>query len=608
MICANCHGTLPTTMNHRNGKIEITMPSTTYTVAAGGYVPQDNQLTTTGMGTCSGTSCHTTGSPVFGTASNCRNCHGYPPVTTSADIDNKHVAGATPVNHIGTLAASDTKAEFVSVHGGCQICHGTESTTDATGSTHSAHANYNVATQHGTGSLNMNGPVGTGTGYDSTTRGCAAACHASTAPYRMTASNKTLVYGNYGTGGNCVTCHAIAQGTRSAVSGEFGLAWGHKKAGRTAVTPSDCIVCHLEGNFTSQGISSTYHQNGNVDLRDPDGAGETPITNISGGAFTFTKFAISFAAGSRTSTGHTSNTDVANVITQKFCLGCHDVNGASNTTARTRNAANTATTGTQYMPFEGVNLGAPYTVLNGAAAVGGVVNVESQMAVANSSAHPVVGPRSKAYPTTARLVAPYNGFTRTAGTKSNGVVMNCFDCHNETLTIASRVTNRTIASHGGTLTIPGTLYNAAVGGNPVSSPTFCLNCHIGGYVSTGHSSGSAISTTASTGDMTATRFGPCASCHFSSVVKPARPLQASDVHGFNGMASTGNAWAWGNANGMRPISLMRNVARWPSTSPRPNSNPSLTGTGANCDGNMSSNSGGISCSDNMSTYSPGGVY
>jgi len=108
--------------------------------------------------------------------------------------------------------------------------------------------------------------------------------------------------------------------------------------------------------------------------------------------------------------------------------------------------------------------------------------------------------------------------------------------------------------------------------------------------------------------MTATRFGPCASCHFSSVVKPARPLQASDVHGFNGMASTGNAWAWGNANGMRPISLMRNVARWPSTSPRPNSNPSLTGTGANCGGNMSSNSGGISCSDNMSTYSPGGVY
>src|SRR6185369_5589677 len=121
----------------------------------------------------------------------------------------------------------------------------------------------------------------------------------------------------------------------------------------------------LEGNYASQSPSA-YHRDGKIDLRDPDGAGETPITNISGGAFTFTRYSSSYAAGTRTNTGHTSNTDIANVITQKFCLKCHDSNGATNPTARSNNGG----TGTQYMPFGGINLGANYTIANDAAAVG----------------------------------------------------------------------------------------------------------------------------------------------------------------------------------------------------------------------------------------------
>ena len=259
----------------------------------------------------------------------------------------------------------------------------------------------------------MNGPAAApstnSTQYDSTIRGCLNACHASTAPYRMTASSLTLAYGSYGAGGDCVSCHAVAQGTRAAVSTEFGLAWGHKKSGRGAVTKADCIVCHLEGDFTTQGIDSAYHlgvPNGNIDLRDPDGAGKTPITNNSGGAFTFTKYAISYAAGSRTTTlGNT----IPEVITVKFCMKCHDSNGATNPTALTRNATNTATTGTAMMPFGGLNLGANYTVVNGAAAAGGLVNVASQFAAANSSRHPVGAPNSRAYPYSTKLVAPYNG-------------------------------------------------------------------------------------------------------------------------------------------------------------------------------------------------------
>ena len=156
-----------------------------------------------------------------------------------------------------------------------------------------------------------------------------------------------------GGGTSCIGCHASVQtgthGTpRDAVVSEFGLAWGHKKTGRGAVTDADCIVCHLEGDSATQ-KPSAYHKDGNIDLRDPDGAGETPITNMTGGAFLFTKFSTTYAAGSRTSTGNTSN-NIDNVLTQKFCLACHDNDGATNLTARTPG-------GTAFMPWGGVNLG-----------------------------------------------------------------------------------------------------------------------------------------------------------------------------------------------------------------------------------------------------------
>ncbi|MFZ4856907.1 MAG: CxxxxCH/CxxCH domain c-type cytochrome, partial [Desulfuromonadaceae bacterium] len=121
---------------------------------------------------CSNLSCHFIISKAWGTppTAACQACHGYPPVTAATDVDNKHVAGATAVNHIGSGATVNTKATFVSVHGGCQICHGTESLVADGSGAQSPHANYVVATQHATGNINMNGPVGTGTGYDSTIR------------------------------------------------------------------------------------------------------------------------------------------------------------------------------------------------------------------------------------------------------------------------------------------------------------------------------------------------------------------------------------------------------------------------------------------------------
>jgi hypothetical protein len=174
--------------------------------------------------------------------------------------------------------------------------------------------------------------------------------------------------------------------------------WSHKRSGSYSVTNADCIVCHLEGDSTSQ-KTSAKHADGNIDLRDPDGlTSEAPITNISNGIFTFQKFSMSFAPGSRTTNGHLSDTDIANVITQKFCIKCHDSNGATNPGARVGGAVTS-----QYKPFNTTISGAGYVTPLSAGVAGGVVDVDTQLATINTSRHPVKGPRSAGYPTNVRL-------------------------------------------------------------------------------------------------------------------------------------------------------------------------------------------------------------
>jgi len=399
-------------------------------------------------------------------------------------------------------------------------------------------------------------------------------------------------------GGTCIGCHAAVQtgthGTpRDAVMAEFGLAWGHKKSGRGAVTDADCIVCHLEGNFATQ-LTSAKHMDGNIDLRDPDGVGEVAITNISGTAFTFTKFAISYAAGSRTSTGHTSNTDIANVISLKFCLACHDSNGATNTTARSNNGG----TGTAFMPFGGIALGAAYTAANNAIGTQGLIDVKTQTATANASAHPIQGPRNRAYPTPARFNAPYNNFTRTPPTLSNGVVLNCFDCHN-TPTV---LTTRTIVSHGNAVTLRGNIW-----ANPDTLCTICHIPNISGTTNGQHGAGSAFASGTNSG-MQSYINSRCEYCHASSTATPGRPVRAQDVHGFDRFAGSGTDTMWpvGATNTYKPYAFMRNVTNWTNTSWKPLSGLSVPGGSANCGGAGLSSAG---CTgENMTNYSPGGTY
>ena len=401
--------------------------------------------------------------------------------------------------------------------------------------------------------------------------------------------DNTLCHGSVANLG-CVDCHASAQtgthGTpRDAVVGEFGLAWGHKRSGRGAVTNADCIVCHLEGNYGTQ-ARSAYHADGNIDLRDPDGAGETPITNMTGGAFTFTKFSTSYAAGSRTSTGHTLNT-VDNVLTQKFCLACHDSNGATNTTARTSG-------GTAAMPFGGVALGAGYTATANAIGTQGLVDVKTQFATTNSSVHPVLGPRNKDFPTAARLNDPYKptGTRGTSGTKSDSIVLNCFDCHN--VSGASPLTTRTVAAHGNAVTIRGTIY--------VNSPTLCLACHIGTYNSGNlHGTGSAWAATGSSHSSTVPACQRCHGGNTAATTAPARPRPAQDYHGSNSLYGGG---LWPTVNS-RPYAFIRS---WSGTAyHRPYRSSEFTTGSATC-GTGDCNNGDQVGDGSTRTYTPGGSY
>jgi hypothetical protein len=386
----------------------------------------------------------------------------------------------------------------------------------------------------------------------------------------------------------------------ASVVAEFGLAWSHKRSAGGAVTDADCIVCHLEGDATTR-RPSAKHADGNIDLRDPDGTGEQAITNVSAnGVFTFQRFSTSYAAGSRTTTGHLSDS-IDNVITQKFCLKCHDAGGAANAAARV------PTTGTAFKPFGTTIAGAGYVTPLSAGVAGGVVDVDTQLAVTNSSFHPVKGPNNNSYVTTATISAPY-GVAKVNGTPSNGVVMNCFDCHN---VVGTPLTRRTVAAHGNAVTVRGVV---TVSGTPsaTNNVTFCKVCHSTATYQTGtnrHGAGSAF-TSSTDGGMTAYVNYGCNICHSSGYTTAViRPVRGQDVHGVNvlptgGLTKTGR-WS-GAATGTpalvdaRPYAFIRNTQVLPNHVPLKNGTTTYS---TSCMGGNAS-----PCSQGVQSYSPGGTY
>jgi hypothetical protein len=626
--CAGCH-IQPTVMNHRDGNINMAASMTggvVYSAAVAGIVTQDNQLNSTGFGTCLGSSagCHVgTASPTWGSVSTCSTCHGYPPVTTgTVGVGNNKHQG-TAVNHIGTGATVNTADTFVSAHDGCLICHGTQGSTDPIGlptdTTHNSNVNYTASAQHATGNINMNGPTGTGTGYDSVTRTCANNCHAVQTGHAMTTSGKTLTFGNYGTGGDCISCHSVAQlsptaqaldatvTSRVAIAGDFTLTSSHtrSRASKTA-TKEDCCVCHMEGDVSTGSANGTYHKNGYVELRDPD-LGTTikavthTGTNAAAGAYAsnandakFVRFKrnLGIMLENETAVVYTgvTNFQVIGGIMVNHCLKCHDANGATSTTAQIPAASG----GTAFKPF-GATVAANGTNQ-------GVLDVAGQFASTNRSFHPVLVKQNNGFTNTGgtRMVAPWNAsVAKTASTTVYGPLISCWDCHAPNGS-TSATTLTTTMTHGKTKTVTtdavelrGSVYLSST----TTAGNLCLSCHVVSGGTTLHGTGSAMQASSSNSGMTYFQ-NRCYFCHsgVETNAHAARPIGAGDAHGYNtrstGAAITinGAGYAFIRRTGLTQVVKTVGATSYTATCG--------TGTGI-CGG-----TGG----QGMGSYTPGGVF
>lgn len=615
--CGNCHaGTVANTSGgtrHANGFINTT---------GAGYNNNTDQIAKhaagSGYKTCARASCHadpySTNPPAatntWGTAgAGCApGCH-----KDAANNLNQGAFRAYSAPAAGNSATPQQNGPFTGSHTGhinygkyvCADCHA------------GAVTGTNGGNKHGNGFINVTGaggayvPAGitkhTAGVYSAT--GCSAACHMGVGGTANPVWGSLLL--------TCVDCHnAVIVRTKgrpgstlAAVKAEFGLAWGHKKSGRTAVSAADCIVCHLEGKYTgavgSAVTTTKYHADGNIDLRDPAGVGEAPITDLNNAAWTFQRFSTSYAAGSRTSAAANS---IDNIITRKFCLACHDANGATNTTARSNNGG----TGTAAMPFGGILLGANYTAANGAIGTQGLINVFSQFS-SNSSYHPVRKPLNRDFPTAARMNDPYKptGTRGTSGTLSNSAVINCFDCHNQP---GTPLTLRTVAAHGasttnylrGTPTVPNGAAQAAAGTN---ESTLCKVCHYQYDTSTPatHGTGSAFSSQANSGMDTTMRYG-CNMCHSSGYdTAVVRPVRGMDVHGVNVLptATVTLSGRWSTGADKRPYAFIRNATFLGDHEPL---KAGATTYSPQCNMAGSSGGGGACSNQGAKTYTAGGTY
>jgi len=174
----------------------------------------------------------------------CAACHGYPPdgVTPEPIITN---AGGTLVNHNNTanvISADVSSGSAGSAHDTCLVCHGVKANGAASGCLSPA-AEYNTFDpitdtlgDHWNGQINMNGPSGTGAGYNETNFGCDnAGCHGNDANHRLSSSTFPVAYGDFGNG---------AAAAPHALDGSFLLPANHGPTAKADLAA--CKSCHGE--------------------------------------------------------------------------------------------------------------------------------------------------------------------------------------------------------------------------------------------------------------------------------------------------------------------------------------------------------------------------
>jgi len=346
----------------------------------------------------------------------------------------------------------------------------------------------------------------------------------------------------------------------------------------------------MEGDAATGSANATYHKNGYIELRDPDLG-----TTIKGATWGGTNAGAYGPTGtdarpvrvSRNLGSATIEPDTAAIMIN-HCLKCHDANGANSPLARVPGAPNA------FKPFNAT------VAANGTNQ--GVLDVASQFATTNRSYHPVMGKQNNAYAGGTRMVAPWNGVTKSGTTTITtwGPLMTCWDCHADT---GATGIITSFGVHGSTLA--GTnivaLRGSSYGTGTTAATNYCFVCHAGYTNSTAHGSGSGFSTVgqSSMGGIN----NVCINCHSSrnNTGQPARPIGAADAHGFSTRA---NGTAFGTAS--NGYAFIRSEGFYGSGYVQSVKKVGATTYSANCSGY---NGTGSICSRNsMGTYTPGGAY
>jgi hypothetical protein len=349
----------------------------------------------------------------------------------------------------------------------------------------------------------------------------------------------------------------------------------------------------MEGNASDGSINTTYHKNGYVELRDPDTGATIKGVTHSGttsteGSWSSTTTDARPVRFSRNLGSSTIEADTAAIMVN-HCLKCHDSNGATSTLAQVPG-------GSALKPFANTVAANPG---------GGVLDVYSQFAGTNRSFHPVLVRQNSSYTNTggSRMVAPWNGVTKTGTTTVYGPLITCWDCHAPNGT-ASTVTLTSSGVHGGTpngsdvVPLRGNVYVTGT----TTATNLCLYCHVVSGGSTNHGTGSAI--TASTNSGMTYFQNRCSHCHASYFNHAPRPIGAADAHGFstryNGTAfsSAGNGYGFLRSEGWYGGSYQQLPAKVGAS----------TYT-AQCGGRVNTGAASGSCSrSSMGNYTPGGQY
>ncbi|MBK9517698.1 MAG: CxxxxCH/CxxCH domain-containing protein [Anaeromyxobacter sp.] len=565
---------------------------------------------------------HLTGTTQRTAAITCADCHTVPGTMDHANGTTTVTWGALATT--GGLAPTPTtiNATWEATPTCTNYCHGQKWAADAVyrGSV-TAPSWTGGAAQQACGTCHRVAPNNTNhTAANAGTQNCSA-CHTGYACLVTNLAactvNKTTHINGTGeaTGGSCIVCHATTAGARRPIVPEFALAWSHKRSATGAVTNFDCAVCHMEGDPATGDAVSGVHQDGVINLRDPDtganikGVTFTAATATTPGSYAPTATDVAFARFSRNLASNVLEPAVQAMMVNQ-CLKCHDANGANSPLAR-------VPSGTAQKPFNTTISGAAYTGagMTAGGILGGVVDVAASFATTNASYHPILGQQNNSFVGNLRMQPPWNTRSpaKTPGTigtvASYGFLISCWDCHAPLGTTSATTLTATVTAHGGATTL-------RQAGWTVNATNICTVCHLVvplvGATTNSHGVGSAFSGGGNSGPGGIARTS-CWRCHGSlNTGKPARPISAQDVHGFNAMSpslGTDTLWPVGGTNTYRPFGFMRSAGSggmWVTTSWKPLSGPSVPAGTATCGGTAALGAG---CSNNDHLgYTPGGVY